>query len=83
MKNKHSLIVSISNINDLDKITKDTKAIIPVHYGGCPCKIREFVEYRKQIYKNLQIVYVMDSHSEQNDEVKLVNDYLYHLTKHS
>ena len=27
MKNKHSLIVSISNINDLDKITKDTKYI--------------------------------------------------------
>ena len=24
-----------------DKITKDTKAIIPVHYGGCPCKINE------------------------------------------
>ena len=24
-----------------EKITKDTKAIIPVHYGGCPCKIKE------------------------------------------
>lgn len=23
------------------KITPKTKAIIPVHYGGCPCKIRE------------------------------------------
>lgn len=23
------------------KITKKTKAIIPVHYGGCPCKIQE------------------------------------------
>jgi len=23
------------------KITKKTKAIIPIHYGGCPCKIRE------------------------------------------
>ncbi len=24
-----------------DKITENTKAIIPVHYGGCPCKIKE------------------------------------------
>lgn len=24
-----------------DQITKNTKAIIPVHYGGCPCKIKE------------------------------------------
>lgn len=24
-----------------DKITDNTKAIIPVHYGGCPCKIKE------------------------------------------
>lgn len=24
-----------------EKITKKTKAIIPVHYGGCPCMIRE------------------------------------------
>ena len=24
-----------------NKITKNTKAIIPVHYGGCPCKIKE------------------------------------------
>lgn len=26
------------------KITKKTKAIIPVHYGGCPCLIRELRE---------------------------------------
>jgi len=26
------------------KITRKTKAIIPVHYGGCPCKIRELKE---------------------------------------
>ena len=27
---------------DVEKrITKDTKAIIPVHYGGCPCQIEE------------------------------------------
>lgn len=24
-----------------EKITKKTRAIMPVHYGGCPCKIRE------------------------------------------
>jgi len=27
-----------------EKITKKTKAIIPVHYGGCPCRIRELRE---------------------------------------
>jgi len=26
------------------KITKKTKAIIPIHYGGCPCLIRELKE---------------------------------------
>lgn len=26
------------------KITPKTRAIIPVHYGGCPCKIRELQE---------------------------------------
>jgi perosamine synthetase len=28
----------------LEKITRKTKAIIPVHYGGCPCRIRELRE---------------------------------------
>ena len=28
----------------LEKITPNTKAIIPVHYGGCPCMIRELRE---------------------------------------
>lgn len=27
-----------------EKITKKTKAIIPIHYSGCPCKIRELKE---------------------------------------
>ncbi len=27
-----------------EKITKKTKAIIPIHYGGCSCKIRELKE---------------------------------------
>lgn len=28
----------------IESITPKTKAIIPVHYGGCPCKIRELRE---------------------------------------
>jgi perosamine synthetase len=28
----------------VEKITNKTRAIIPVHYGGCPCKIRELRE---------------------------------------
>jgi len=28
----------------LKQITPKTKAIIPVHYGGCPCRIRELRE---------------------------------------
>jgi perosamine synthetase len=27
-----------------EKITEKTKAIMPIHYGGCPCKIRELKE---------------------------------------
>jgi perosamine synthetase len=27
-----------------EKITRRTAAIIPIHYGGCPCKIRELKE---------------------------------------
>lgn len=27
-----------------ETITKKTKAIIPIHYGGCPCKIKELKE---------------------------------------
>lgn len=27
-----------------ERITSHTKAIIPVHYGGCPCRIRELTE---------------------------------------
>jgi perosamine synthetase len=28
----------------MERITTHTKAIIPVHYGGCPCRIRELKE---------------------------------------
>jgi perosamine synthetase len=28
----------------MEKITSKTKAIMPIHYGGCPCKIRELRE---------------------------------------
>jgi perosamine synthetase len=27
-----------------EKITEKTKAVIPIHYGGCPCKIKELRE---------------------------------------
>lgn len=27
-----------------EKMTKKTRAVIPIHYGGCPCKIRELKE---------------------------------------
>jgi perosamine synthetase len=30
--------------NVKEKITKRTRAILPMHYGGCPCKIRELEE---------------------------------------
>jgi len=28
----------------MEKITSKTRAIMPIHYGGCPCKIRELRE---------------------------------------
>lgn len=31
-----------------EKITKRTKAIIPIHYGGCACKIRELKEIAEE-----------------------------------
>lgn len=30
-----------------EKITKKTRAIVPIHYGGCPCLIRELKEIAK------------------------------------
>ena len=40
-----------------DKITKDTKAIIPVHYGGCPCKIKEL----KDIAEDKDLIIIEDA----------------------
>lgn len=40
-----------------DKITKDTKAIIPVHYGGCPCKIEEI----KDIAEDKDLIVIEDA----------------------
>jgi len=37
-----------------EKITDKTRAIIPVHYGGCPCKIRELREIAED--KNLLLI---------------------------
>ena len=28
----------------LEKITSKTRVIMPIHYGGCPCRIRELRE---------------------------------------
>ncbi len=40
-----------------EKITKNTKAIIPVHYGGCPCKIKEL----KDIAEDNNLVLIEDA----------------------
>ena len=39
------------------KISKKTKAIIPIHYGGCPCKIQEL----KKIAKRHNLVLIEDA----------------------
>ncbi len=40
-----------------EKITEKTKAIIPIHYGGCPCKIREL----KEIAENHDLILIEDA----------------------
>lgn len=40
-----------------EKITNKTRAIIPVHYGGCPCKIREL----KEIAEDNKLVLIDDA----------------------
>ena len=40
-----------------DLINKDTKAIIPVHYGGCPCQINEL----KDIAEDNNLVLIEDA----------------------
>ncbi len=40
-----------------DKITEDTKAIYPIHYGGMPCKIREL----KKVAEEHNIVLIEDA----------------------
>lgn len=39
------------------KITKNTKAIIAVHYGGCPCKIKEI----KRIARSYNLILIEDA----------------------
>lgn len=39
---KETLGLNPDDVNH--KITNKTKAIIPIHYGGCPCKIKELSE---------------------------------------
>jgi len=46
------------NPKDVEKkITRKTKAIIPIHYGGCPCKIREL----KKISKKRRVILIEDA----------------------
>lgn len=40
-----------------EKITRNTKAIIPVHYGGCPCKIKEI----KDIAEDNDLIVIEDA----------------------
>ena len=40
-----------------DLINKNTKAIIPVHYGGCPCQIKEL----KDIAEDNELVLIEDA----------------------
>jgi perosamine synthetase len=40
-----------------EKITGKTKAIIPIHYGGCPCKIREL----KEIAEDHDLILIEDA----------------------
>ena len=40
-----------------EKITEKTKAIIPIHYGGCPCKIREL----KEIAEDYGLILIEDA----------------------
>jgi len=39
------------------KITEKTKAIMPIHYGGCPCKIKEL----KKIAKKNNLILIEDT----------------------
>ena len=40
-----------------ENITKNTKAIIPIHYGGCPCKIKEL----KDIAEDKDLILIEDA----------------------
>lgn len=40
-----------------DRISRDTKAIIPVHYGGCPCRIKEI----KDIAEDKGLILIEDA----------------------
>jgi perosamine synthetase len=40
-----------------ERITDKTKAIIPIHYGGCPCRIREI----KKIAREYNLILIEDA----------------------
>lgn len=52
---------------DVEKrITKKTKAILPIHYGGCPCRIREL----KKIAQKHNLILIEDAAEALGAEVK-------------
>jgi perosamine synthetase len=52
---KETLGLDPEDVNE--KITEKTKAIMPIHYGGCPCKIREL----KEIAEDNNLILIEDA----------------------
>jgi len=49
-----------------EKISKRTKAIIPIHYGGCPCLIKEL----KQITDDYNLILIEDAAESLGGKIK-------------
>ena len=52
-----------------EKITSKTKAIIPVHYGGCACKIREI----KEIAQDHDLILIEDAAEAMGGKIDSMN----------
>lgn len=50
----------------LEKINQNTRAILPVHYGGCPCHIREL----KEIAEDHDLILIEDAAEAQGAKIK-------------
>lgn len=48
-----------------EMITEKTKAIMPIHYGGCPCKIREL----KEIAEDHELILIEDAAEAQGAKI--------------